>query len=86
MTVPLREYAAGSKPGEPVGFNVTVTEKGRTVATSQPSAPFAIDATAKARLVGFRPVKGHTYTVNITANIFSGGGLELVRTFTVIGV
>jgi hypothetical protein len=86
VTVALREYAAGSKPGEPVGFNVKVYEKAKLVADAQPSAPFGSDATAKARLLGFRPVKGHTYTVKITANIFSGGGRELARTFTVIGV
>jgi hypothetical protein len=86
VTVALREYAAGSKPGERVGFNVKVYEKAKLVADAQPSAPFGIDATAKARLLGFKPVKGHTYTAKVTANIFSGGGLELTRTFTIIGV
>ena len=86
VTVALREYAAGSKPGEQVGFNVKVYEKAKLVADAQPSAPFGVDATAKARLLGFKPVKGHTYTAKITANIFSGGGLELTRTFTIIGV
>jgi len=86
VTVPLREYAAGSVPGERVGFNVKVYEKSKLVADAQPAAAFGSDATAKARLLGFRPLKGHTYTVRITANIFSGGGLQLLRTFTVIGV
>ncbi|HXH89691.1 MAG TPA: cellulase family glycosylhydrolase [Gaiellaceae bacterium] len=85
VTVPLREYGAGSKPGERVGFNVKVFEKAKLIADAQPASPFGSDATAKARLLGFRPVKGKTYTVKITANIFSGGGVELVRTFTVIG-
>ncbi len=87
-TVPvyLRQYAAGSRPGERVGFNVKVFEKGKLVADAQPSSPLALDATGKVRLLGFRPVKGHTYTVQVTANIFSGGGIELKRTLTVNGV
>ena len=87
-TVPvyLRQYAAGSQPGERVGFNVKVYEKGKLVADAQPSSPLARDATGKVRLLGFRPVKGHTYTVQVTANIFSGGGIQLERTLTVNGV
>jgi hypothetical protein len=36
------------------------------------------------RLLGFRPVKGRTYTVEIVANVFSGGGVMLKRTLTLI--
>ena len=86
VTVALRQYAAGSKPGERVGFNVKVYERGKLVADAQPSAPLARDATAKVRLLGFRPVKGRRYTVEVTANIFSGGGVELKRLLTVNGV
>ena len=45
VTVPLRAYAAGTKPGEIVGFNVTVREKGKLVASGQPTAAFRRDAT-----------------------------------------
>ena len=86
VNVPLRAYAAGSRPGEPVGFNVKVYEKGKLIADAQPSAPFLRDATANARLLGFKPLKKHTYVVSIEANIFSGGGVMLKRTFTLVGV
>jgi hypothetical protein len=84
VTVALRAYAAGTKPGERVGFNVKVREKGRLVADAQPTAAFGRDATAPVRLLGFRPVKGRTYTVEIVANVFSGGGVMLKRTLTLI--
>lgn len=86
VPVALRQYAAGSRPGERVGFNVKVFEKSKLIADAQPSAPLGIDATANVRLLGFRPVKGRTYTVQVTANIFSGGGVQLRRTLTVVGV
>lgn len=86
VTVPLRAYAAGARPGEPVGFNVKVYEKGKLIADSQPSAPFGRDATATIRLLDFKPVKKKTYVVRVEANIFSGGGKILTRTFTVVGV
>ena len=84
--MPLRAYAAGARPGEPVGFNVKVYEKGKLIADSQPAAPFRRDATATIRLMGFKPVKKKTYVVRVEANIFSGGGKILTRTFTVVGV
>jgi hypothetical protein len=84
VTVALRAYAAGTKPGERVGFNVKVRERGRLVADAQPTAAFGRDATAPVRLLGFRPVKGRTYTVEIVANVFSGGGVMLKRTLTLI--
>jgi hypothetical protein len=84
VTVALRAYASGTKPGERVGFNVKVREKGKLVADAQPTAPFGRDATAPVRLLGFRPVKGRTYTVEIVANVFSGGGVMLKRTLTLI--
>ena len=84
LTVPLRAYAAGTKPGERVGFNVRILNKGKLVATAQPSAPFTARATASIRLAGFRPVKGNTYTAQIDANVFSGGGIVLKRTFTLL--
>ncbi|HEX4929678.1 MAG TPA: cellulase family glycosylhydrolase [Gaiellaceae bacterium] len=82
VTVALRAYAAGTKPGERVGFNVRVREKGKLVAYAQPTAAFGRDATARVRLLGFRPVKGKTYVVEIEANVFSGGGVMLKRTLT----
>ena len=86
VPVALRQYLSGSKPGERVGFNVKVYEKGKLVADAQPSSPLGSDGMANVRLLGFRPVKGRTYSVQVTANIFSGGGLELERTLTVVGV
>ena len=84
VIVPLRAYAAGTKPGENVGFNVKVLDKSRLVASFQPTAPFGRDATARFRLTGFRPVKGKTYTVQVDANVFSGGGVVLRRTLTLV--
>ena len=82
VTVALRAYAAGTKPGELVGFNVKVRDGAKLVAGSQPTASFGRDATAPVLLSGFRPVKGRTYTVEIEANVFSGGGVKLTRTLT----
>ena len=84
VTVPLRQYGAGTKPGELVGFTVTIRNGNALVASLQPAAPFGIDATSTFRLTGFRPVKGRTYTVTIDANVFSGGGVVLKRTLTLI--
>jgi hypothetical protein len=84
LTVPLRAYASGTKPGEKVGFNVRVLDKGKLVKSAQPSAPLKQDATARFALAGFKPVKGKTYTVQIDANVFSGGGLVLRRTLTLV--
>jgi hypothetical protein len=84
VKVPLRAYGAGTKPGEMVGFNVKVRDKGRLVFSAQPTAPFGRDTTASVRLTGFRPVKGKTYTVDVEANVFSGGGVVLRRTLTLV--
>jgi hypothetical protein len=84
LTVPLRAYASGTKPGENIGFNVKVMDKGKLVKSSQPSAPFKQDTTARFALAGFKPVKGKTYTVQVDANVFSGGGLVLHRTLTLV--
>ncbi|MBA3347690.1 MAG: cellulase family glycosylhydrolase [Actinobacteria bacterium] len=82
VTVPLREYGAGTRYGESVGFNFRVLERGRLVTLGQASAPFGIDTLARIPLAGFRPLKGRTYVVEVVANVFSGGGVELKRTFT----
>jgi hypothetical protein len=84
VAVPLRAYATGTKPGENIGFNIQVLDKSTLVAGIQPTAPFGRDATARLRLTGFRPVKGKTYTVRLEANVFSGGGLILRRTLTLV--
>ena len=84
VTVALRAYAAGTKPGELVGFNVKIRDQGKLVAGGQPTAAFGLDATARVRLAGFLPVKGKTYTVEIEANVYSGGGVILKRTLTLI--
>jgi hypothetical protein len=84
VTVPLRRYGAGTKPGELVGFTVTIRSGTALVASMQPAAPFGIDTTSTFRLTGFSPVKGRTYTVTIEANVFSGGGVVLKRTLTLI--
>jgi hypothetical protein len=84
VTVPLRAYAAGTKPGENVGFNVRVFEKGRLVASAQPTAPFGRDATARFAIAGFKPAKGKTYAVEVDANVFSGGGVVLHRKLTLV--
>jgi hypothetical protein len=84
VTVPLRAYGTGTKPGEMVGFNVRVLDKGRLVFNAQPTSPFGKDTTASVRLNGFRPAKGKTYTVEVEANVFSGGGVALERTLTLV--
>jgi len=84
VTVPLRTYAAGTKPGETVGFNVKVFDRAKLLAGFQPTAPFGRDATARFKLIGFRPVKGKTYKVQVEANVFSGGGVVLRRTLTLV--
>lgn len=81
----MREHGAGTTIGEPVGFNVKVLEKGKLAMGLQPSAPFRFDTTAQLTLTGFRPVKGHTYEVEIDANVYSGGGVVLSRRLTLIG-
>jgi hypothetical protein len=84
VTVPLRAYATGTKPGESVGFNVRILSGGKLVTSLQPAAPFGLDATASFALTGFQPAKGKTYTVEVEANVFSGGGVALKRTLTLI--
>jgi hypothetical protein len=85
VTVPLRAYAAGTNREESIGLNVTIRERGRIVTTLQPAVPFGIDAAVTFPLTGFRPVKGRTYTVEVLANVFSGGGVQLRRTLTLVG-
>jgi hypothetical protein len=82
VTVPLREYGAGTPAGEVVGVNFRVFEKGRLVINGQASAPFGSDATVRIPLRGFVPVRKRTYTVQLEANVFSGGGVRLARTLT----
>jgi hypothetical protein len=84
VTVPLREYGTGTAAGESVGVNFRVFEKGRLVANGQASAPFGSDATVRFPLRGFVPVRKRTYTVQLEANVFSGGGVKLARTYTLI--
>ena len=85
MTVPLRAYAAGTKPGEKVGFNVAgdATRASSSRARSRRRRSAATRRHSSA-LAGFRPVKGKTYTVQIDANVFSGGGVVLHRTLTLV--
>lgn len=85
VTVPLREYGAGTAAGESVGFNFRVYDRGVFVHNGQVSAPFGTDTTARIPLLGFRPLKGRTYVVELEANVFSGGGVVLRRTYTVVG-
>ena len=82
VSVALRAYGAGTKPGELVGFNVKIRDGAKLVVGGQPTAPFGRDTTARVLLSGFRPVKGKKYTVEIEANVFSGGGVKLLRTLT----
>jgi hypothetical protein len=84
VPVALRAYASGTKPGENVGFNLRILEKGKLVMKAQSNAPFGRDAAAAVRLTGFRPVKGKTYTVEVSPNVFSGGGVVLNRTLTLV--
>ena len=65
VTVYLRAYGAGTRPGETVGFNVKVRNAGKLVASSSRPRRSGCDATATFRLTGFRPVKGRTYTVEV---------------------
>ena len=84
VRVALRAYATGTKPGENVGFNLKVFDKAKLVTKAQSNGPFGRDATAPVRITGFRPVKGKTYTVRVEANVFSGGGVVLKRTLTLV--
>jgi hypothetical protein len=84
VRVALRAYGAGTKPGENVGFNVRILQGKTPVTTLQATGPFGRDTTAPVQLAGFRPVKGKTYTVEVAANVFSGGGVSLHRTLTLI--
>jgi hypothetical protein len=84
VTVPLREYGAGTAAGESVGVNFRVFQKGKLVTTGQSSAPFGTDATVRIPLRGFVPVRKRTYTVQLEANVFSGGGVKLARTYTLL--
>jgi hypothetical protein len=84
VTVPLREYGTGTAAGESVGVNFRVFEKGKLVANGQASAPFGSDATVRVPLRGFVPVRKRTYTVQLEANVFSGGGVKLARTYTLV--
>jgi len=80
----LRAYRTGTGVGATVGLNVSILDKGRIVKIIQPTAALRRDATVAFRLAGFRPAKGKTYTVNVEANVFSGGGVILKRTLTLI--
>jgi hypothetical protein len=82
VTIPLREYGAGTATGESVGVNFRVYQKGVLVAVGQASAPFGFDASVRVPLVGFTPKRKQTYTVEAEANVFSGGGVVLRRTLT----
>ena len=62
----------------------TVGKYLRVIEKIRPTASFGRDATAQVLLAGFRPVKGKTYTVEIEANVFSGGGVKLTRTLTLV--
>lgn len=84
VTLSLREYGAGTATGEPVGVNFRVFEKGTLVAVGQASAPFGFDATVRVPLTGFAPARKRTYTIQLEANVFSGGGVKLERTFTML--
>ena len=84
LTVPLREYGAGTAAGEAVGVNYRIFDRGKLVANGQASAPFGSDTTVRFRLNGFRPVLKRTYTVEVEANVFSGGGVKLERTLTLL--
>lgn len=86
VSVPLRAYATGTTPGENVGFNVQVFDKSKLVIGIQPTAPFGRDASARFQLTGFTPVKGKTYMIQVEANVFSGGGLVLRRTLTLVAI
>jgi hypothetical protein len=82
VTIPLREYGAGTATGESVGVNFRVFEKGKLVTVGQASAPFGFDACVRIPLTGFTPRKRATYVVETEANVFSGGGVVLRRTLT----
>ena len=82
VSVALRAYGpARSRASSSASTSRSVT-RAKLVAGGQPTAPFGRDATARVLLSGFRPVKGKKYTVEIEANVFSGGGVKLMRTLT----
>jgi Cellulase (glycosyl hydrolase family 5) len=85
VTIPLRLYGAGTHTGETVGVSFRVFSNGALIASGQPAAPFGIDTTVTVPLAGFTPAKGRTYTVEVEANVYSGGGVVLRRTLTLLG-
>jgi hypothetical protein len=84
VTIPLRELAANTRPGDTVGINFRVFLRGRSVASGAPAARLAQDATARFTMAGFRPAKGRTYVVRIQANTANGG--VAAREVTLVGV
>jgi hypothetical protein len=85
VTLHLRQFAVGVKPGELVGTSFTATLGGIRVAAGQPATALGFDGTARVQLVGFTPAKGKRYTVALDANAFAAGGLVLSRTLTIVG-
>jgi hypothetical protein len=83
VTIPVRELASNSRPGDTVGITFRVFSRGRLIASASPAARLAQDATVRLKLNGFRPAKRSTYVVRVEANTVNGGRAN--RELTVIG-
>jgi hypothetical protein len=69
MYVPYLGYY--SDPGAQIGMTYTVTENGRRLAVAQPVVTLGADDSITF-VAGFKPEKGHTYTVTAVANEVNG--------------
>jgi hypothetical protein len=58
--------------GGTAGMTWRVFDHVTGVAVGQPVVPFAADGSLTIPLVGFTPVKGHTYTLTVEANEATG--------------
>jgi len=69
MYVPTLAYY--SPPGSVVGITYTVTDRGKMVASGEPTAPLSASQSISFA-PSFTPVKGHTYTVSAVVNEANG--------------
>jgi hypothetical protein len=83
VTLPFRELATNTRPGDTVGISYRVLLRGKTVAVGTPAPRLGRDATVRFKLAGFKPVKRSTYVVTVQANTASGG--KATRRLTITG-
>jgi hypothetical protein len=83
VTLPFRELAANTRPGDTVGISYRVLLRGKTVAVGTPAPRLAQDTTVRFKLAGFKPRKRSTYVVTVQANTAGGG--KATRRVTLTG-